>query len=75
MFNLENFKFISMKNVLANILANLGEMNDKYDLLKEKVNGIEIPDMSKFNDKMADYEKRIVLGEKERKQLFDLLDR
>ena len=49
MFSLDCFQFNDVKHALRLIIENLAEMSLKIDKVNDKVEGIEIPDISKVN--------------------------
>lgn len=51
-FNLDAFRFGDVKKVLNIILANLGELNAKFNGVEEKLNNLELPDVSLIMNKL-----------------------
>jgi hypothetical protein len=68
-FNLESFKFMDIKKVLNIIIANLGDLNNKFNHLETKFDKLEVPDISKLMLKMSEMEKRQFEVEKKNSQL------
>jgi len=75
MFNIENFKFMDIKHVLKSLIDEMGSMNDRFDLLKDKVGDIQMPDMEKLNEKISNIDKKVDVSDKERKMLDDKFER
>lgn len=70
-FNLDCFKFMDIKKVLNIILANLGELNDKFNSLETKFDKLEIPDVSKLMIKLNEMDKKVFECDKSRRELSD----
>jgi len=68
-FNLDSFKFMDIKKVINIILANLGDLNDKFSSLETKFKTLDIPDVSKIMLKLSEMDKKVFEGEKERRKL------
>ena len=68
-FNLDSFKFMDIKKVINIILANLGDLNDKFSTLETKFKTLDIPDVSKIMLKLSEMDKKVFEGEKERRKL------
>ena len=49
MFSLDCFQFNDLKNAIRLIIENLAEMSLKIDKVNDKVDNLEIPDISKIN--------------------------
>ena len=62
---------MDIKKVLNIILANLGELNDKFDLLNNKFDSLDIPDVSKLMMKLTEMDKKVFECDKSRRQLSD----
>lgn len=63
-FDFNSFKFGNLKQIIVTILENLGELNNKYDSLNSRFNGLEIPDTSKLMLLLSELEKKQLLLEK-----------
>lgn len=62
MFSLDNFQFSDIKVALRLIIENLAEMSLKIDKVDGKVDNLEIPDISKINQRIQDVDLRVFEG-------------
>lgn len=63
-FDFNCFKFLNLKQVIVTILENLGDLNNKYDSLNNRFNGLDIPDTSKIMLLISELEKKQLQLEK-----------
>jgi len=68
-FDIGSLNFTGIKDVLNNILSNLGEINNKHDLLETKVANLDIPDMSKLMQRLDKLDVKIFDCDKARRLL------
>ena len=73
-FRIESLNFFGIKDVLDQILKNLGELNNKHDMLDIKVNNLDIPDMSKLIIRLDKMDVKIFDCDKARRLLQDDCD-
>lgn len=73
-FSLDCFHFNDLKKVIAVILENLSDLQDKYVSLNHKVVTLDIPDTSKIMALIAELEKKQFENERKHRLLCDDLD-
>jgi len=73
-FSLDCFHFNDLKKVLAVVIDNLGDLQDKYNTMNIKIGSLDIPDVSLIMTKISALEKGQFECERGRRGILDNLE-